>query len=393
MRRTLLAIAVSLLTLASVLAGPAPTAGAAGSGTDTLIAQMVEYTNAERNLRGLPTLPRENLGAQAWADHMADVWSLDHDPNAGTVYQAAENIEYTPVSYTTGDGVKLWMDSDGHRRNILNPYATSLDIGITCRGGRMWAVQRFRNGYSTPTPAQYPQVNSQGKGNSCAALPLGPAAVTAAMPQIDAWHAPSGEQVRPIGEWLTSNTGWVTFGFTVTNPNPSAIAVHAVMPCLDTWVAVDPGAKRVVACDAPVPLAWTSYHSVIAAHQIDGALIGIEHAWSFARGPLVEAPTVTHKVVDGWGGSLHTAGWLPAPSGLTSYTVAVSNPNGVNVVAHAVLPCRDEWFLVGPNSTEQLTCQTAASADWVASHTVAVTYGPDGRSQLNLTDGWFFTKR
>jgi uncharacterized protein YkwD len=94
--------------------------------------------------------------ARAWSDTMARTGEFHHNPNYAS--QACcwryigENIAYVgPWSYfggiepTADRLVQLWMDSDGHRRNIMRAEFSQVGIGATIDGnGRVWATAVFR---------------------------------------------------------------------------------------------------------------------------------------------------------------------------------------------------------------------------------------------------------
>jgi len=61
-----------------------------------------------------------------------------------TYWAAGENILKGPAGYLTPAQVtQLWMNSDGHRGNILSPYFKSLGIGFYRAGGYEYFVQLF----------------------------------------------------------------------------------------------------------------------------------------------------------------------------------------------------------------------------------------------------------
>jgi uncharacterized protein YkwD len=60
----------------------------------------------------------------------------------GEVRRAAENIAYG--GQTPARLMSMWMNSSGHRANILNPALTSIGVGIaTDSRGIVWATQDF----------------------------------------------------------------------------------------------------------------------------------------------------------------------------------------------------------------------------------------------------------
>ena len=113
---------------------------------------MILYqTNVQRKKYGLPALKELttlNKVAQDWTQHMFDANDFRHNPDyfdqySGSPQAGAENI-------ATGDGngltssnvVAAWMNSPGHRANILGPY-NHIGIGWVSVGGKAYATQNF----------------------------------------------------------------------------------------------------------------------------------------------------------------------------------------------------------------------------------------------------------
>jgi uncharacterized protein YkwD len=117
--------------------------------------QLFEAVNRERTAEGLSALQwDENLfkAARKHALLMLDLNQLEHQlPNepglearlaeAGARFAAiAENIAIGPDPATIHNG---WMNSPGHRKNILNPRLTSIGIAAVHGPGGLYAVQDF----------------------------------------------------------------------------------------------------------------------------------------------------------------------------------------------------------------------------------------------------------
>ena len=109
-------------------------------------AAVLDLTNAERAANGCPALAADPRLAQAARGHSADMAAQDYFDHrsrdgrgfadrvkaAGHPAPGAENIaagQRTPEAV-----VKGWMDSPGHRANILNCKLKSLGVGMA-RGG------------------------------------------------------------------------------------------------------------------------------------------------------------------------------------------------------------------------------------------------------------------
>lgn len=108
----------------------------------SLAAEIVRLTNTERRKHGLPALaqnPNLARSAQYHADFMARNDCFAHrcpkEPplaqrahNAGYHYRGvAENI--AAGAPTPAEVVRVWMDSPGHRANILRPEMREIGIG------------------------------------------------------------------------------------------------------------------------------------------------------------------------------------------------------------------------------------------------------------------------
>lgn len=130
---------------------------AARKGSTSFTAQVIRLTNAERAKRGCKALSSDReleAAAQAHSRDMAKHDYFAHDSRdgrspfdrmaeAGYEYSAAaENIAAGQRS--PADVVKGWMDSKGHRANILNCTYTEIGVGYAKGGsyGTYW-TQNF----------------------------------------------------------------------------------------------------------------------------------------------------------------------------------------------------------------------------------------------------------
>lgn len=119
--------------------------------------KVVDLTNQERTQRGLPKLKVDNelsKMANKKAQDMADNNYFDHNsPTYGSPFDMMSQfgISYTSAGEniaagqsTPQDVVDGWMDSSGHRANILNQNYTYIGVGHVEGGsyGHYW-VQEF----------------------------------------------------------------------------------------------------------------------------------------------------------------------------------------------------------------------------------------------------------
>ncbi|MFD9704682.1 CAP domain-containing protein [Lentzea sp. NPDC059081] len=139
LRTTLLAAAT--LSVAAVLAPPATAA--------TVQEDVIALTNAERAKAGCPALLSNSaLGtaAQRHSEDMAARNFFSHNGSDGSSFvvrmeragytrwtRAAENI--AAGQQTAADVVRTWMNSAGHRANILNCALKDIGVGHQYRQG------------------------------------------------------------------------------------------------------------------------------------------------------------------------------------------------------------------------------------------------------------------
>lgn len=141
---------VSLLStlLISILLSTSGTPAHA-SAAETYERQAVQATNAARDARDLPALRTDNClsrFANRQARRMADEQVMFHQDlhpilRACGLRSVAENVAY---GYSTGRSVVTdgWMESPGHRANILTGAHRIVAVGsVMDEDGRWWTAQ------------------------------------------------------------------------------------------------------------------------------------------------------------------------------------------------------------------------------------------------------------
>jgi uncharacterized protein YkwD len=127
---------------APVVAAPSVTLGYAD--------RVLALTNAERTSRGLRALALSGCAdgfADSWSTKLASLGSLSHQALSPIMTtcrasRAGENVAYGNV--TPEALVRMWMESAGHRANILNAAFTHIGVGTTTTStGRVYGVQVF----------------------------------------------------------------------------------------------------------------------------------------------------------------------------------------------------------------------------------------------------------
>ncbi len=130
---------------------------AANAQSQSSVAEQYLFSaaNAERVQRGLPALHWDAAlyrAAQGHAQEMAARASISHqypgEPEladrgrrAGARFsEIAENVAEAPTAVRIHDA---WMNSAGHRANLLDAHVDSVGISVLRRDGQLYAVQDF----------------------------------------------------------------------------------------------------------------------------------------------------------------------------------------------------------------------------------------------------------
>ncbi|MFF0274093.1 CAP domain-containing protein [Streptomyces sp. NPDC004330] len=136
--------------------GPAPVAAAPAKTADRFVKDVVALANAEREKAGCGPLRSERhlrTAAQRHADDMSARDYYEHDDpegrdagdrmtGAGYAWSTwGENIHRGPK--TPARAMADWMDSPGHRANILNCTFEDIGVGVTLTANGPWWVQNF----------------------------------------------------------------------------------------------------------------------------------------------------------------------------------------------------------------------------------------------------------
>ncbi|MFE9560004.1 CAP domain-containing protein [Streptomyces sp. NPDC006487] len=113
--------------------------------------EVVRLVNVERAAAGCPALKTDPVltkAAQSYSDSMAATGNFSHTGSDGS--QPKDRVEAAGYSWSqTGENIAMgqrdaaavmdsWMNSPGHRANILNCSFTEIGVGINSGGGPWW---------------------------------------------------------------------------------------------------------------------------------------------------------------------------------------------------------------------------------------------------------------
>lgn len=118
--------------------------------------RLLELHNQERLQRGLPPLNRVvelDRSAQLHNDYMVRSQRLTHDEPGGRsigyrVREQGYNWNYVGENIAYGqrtpeEVMDSWMNSSGHRANILSPNFKDVGFGVTKSGNTWWWTVNF----------------------------------------------------------------------------------------------------------------------------------------------------------------------------------------------------------------------------------------------------------
>lgn len=134
--------------------------------SETLAEEVLRLTNIERAERGLAPLARHQALENAAVGHSQEMRALNYfshrSPTAGknTARQRVNQYGVNPrlvcenifecsgydVELTARFAVEAFLQSPGHRQNLLNPSATHIGVGLVESNGTVSVTQVFASG-------------------------------------------------------------------------------------------------------------------------------------------------------------------------------------------------------------------------------------------------------
>lgn len=114
---------------------------------------VFERINNERSKRGVATLSMDQtLMDAAYVRAVETIVYFEHArPNGGTWYSVSEKVNGENLGMGTGSAseiMKLWMESEGHKENIIRPEFRSVGVACVEYGDIYYWVQLFGTGGS-----------------------------------------------------------------------------------------------------------------------------------------------------------------------------------------------------------------------------------------------------
>lgn len=129
---------------AQVLPSVPSAADASQAGLSAVESEIIRLTNQHRAAHGVQPVqhdPALSANSQEWSDHMAAHRDFRHSGKWNVAENIAATTETNPSAATIVD---MWMNSDGHRANILNPDYNKIGVGLAVSAdGATYATQQL----------------------------------------------------------------------------------------------------------------------------------------------------------------------------------------------------------------------------------------------------------
>ncbi|MHC5796781.1 CAP domain-containing protein [Lacisediminihabitans sp. FW035] len=246
-RRARAAIAVAVLVVFGLTS--VGVTGASASEADT-IAALVNQARASAGLPGLIHNPAMDAVALQWANQMGAAQSMTHNPNYSSQIpsgwsRAGENVamgQPTPSAMHTA-----WMNSPGHRANILGDF-TDIGIAFVTVNGTTWGVEDFGKyaghvGAPAPAPAAAP---APAPAPAPAAVPKAPPPAPAPAPKPAAPVAAAPAVPAPVAAAAVPAPSASAAPVATPGPTPVAGARRGASPAPSASASADPGSESVI---------------------------------------------------------------------------------------------------------------------------------------------------
>lgn len=134
-----------MLKVGAVVFGLALVVSSCVSADQTRVFNQVNNSRASSGIAAMAQNGWMSDFAQRWAEHMAATCTLAHSPD----FVTANPYNWRGLAENVGSGPSLstvhtaFMNSAGHRANILNPRFNHLGTGVARGCDRYWVVHEF----------------------------------------------------------------------------------------------------------------------------------------------------------------------------------------------------------------------------------------------------------
>jgi uncharacterized protein YkwD len=347
-----LVVAALVMALAPpTVAEAAPARTAAESSAEARLVDSHDQARRAAGRSSLRVAPDLREVARAWSDEMARTGSFRHNPNVAAQICCwtawGENVAWAgPVDAIGGWRptaeriMQGWLDSSGHRANILSGTYQEVGIGVAVAGnGRMYATAVFRRPDGTASPEAQPVPTARSIDAAC---PSG------RVPSAGFVDVAAGQQraVDCLAWWQVAegiDGRHYAPSRTVTRAQMASFLARAIERSGGTLPS--PGPQRFTDVDP------SSAHGPAIQSLARAGVLGGYPDGSFRPHTAVDRAQVARLLVQGFEHRTGTA--MPGPS--THWFTDVGGPNTrvINQAAHAGWATGDGAGSFGPHEDLQ----------------------------------------
>ena len=159
--RSASALIVSIAIAFGALVTGAVAPASAATGVEQTFTDSINRARAAQGLPALATRDSLVSVARSWAQTMADQGKLYHNPNLTSEVTnwrwVGENVGYGPDALTVH---VAFMNSPGHRANVLDSDYAEVGVGAVTVNGRVWVAEVFRRPMTTTTTSTTSSTNT-----------------------------------------------------------------------------------------------------------------------------------------------------------------------------------------------------------------------------------------
>ncbi len=158
---SLLCRAAAAVLATAVVVVWAPTASADAASDETRVLSLVQAT---RSAVGAPALRVDAAlmsAARSWAAKMARDGHLSHNVGIGSTVTASRLSENVGMGPSIDAVHQAWLNSPGHRANMVDTRVNSVGVGVAWAGGYVYIAQDFAQMAPPPPANRAPSVPTQ----------------------------------------------------------------------------------------------------------------------------------------------------------------------------------------------------------------------------------------
>ena len=151
--------AAAAVLAATLLLALAPPASADTVSDEARVVQLVQQTRASVGAPALRVDSTLNSIARDWAAKMARDGYISHNVGIGSKVSASKLAENVGMGATVDIVHQGFLNSSGHRANMVDTGVSSLGVGVAYANGYVYVVQDYAQLNSTPPPPPPPPAN------------------------------------------------------------------------------------------------------------------------------------------------------------------------------------------------------------------------------------------